>query len=258
MKTRTNTRLSRWTGLYLAALTATISLLAALATGAGAAPPGSGFEMARFKVEIEGWSKTTWHSSLEAETECDTSDHSFGSERFTFATMRPFVITATHFAGEFNPRIFSGRSALGAPVVARINNSYTPVVASPAKTCEDNGGGAEPEPYDCGLRVMRDWHVELEFSEKKKNGLQLHGDTTARRPYEHCPTASFTYPFLLDVRSARTQEPLFANLSVDDLFDPTMQKWITIGRGTLKDDDDSLSSTTHVHWTVSFTRLKGK
>jgi hypothetical protein len=167
MKKHSNTNAMRVAGVYLAAITAIVALLAVLAAEAGAAQSGNGFEVARFKVEIEGRSNTSWHSTLEAETECDTADHSFGRERFTFATKKPFVITATHFAGEFNPDIFSGSSALGAPVEAHVDRSYTPVVSPPARICEDNGGGAEPVRRDCRPLTVRNWHVELEFSDKK-------------------------------------------------------------------------------------------
>ena len=57
---------------------------------------------------------------------------------------------------------------------------------------------------------------------------------------------------------ARTEEPLFADLSPDDLFNPKLQKWITIGDGIYGEDDPAYSYVTQVHWTVSFTRLRGK
>jgi hypothetical protein len=256
MKTHTD-HLTQAARLYVAALTAIVALFAALAGTAAATPSYAGFQIAKFKVEIEGSSNTSWHSTLEAATECDTSDHSFGRERLTFATKKPFIVTATYFPDELNPSIFSGRSAIGAPVVAHIDRSYTPVVGLPARSCEDNGGGEEPVKPDCGRRT-RNWHVELEFSDEKRNGLQLHGDTSARRPYEHCPTAGFTYPELLDVTDARTEEPLFADLSPDDLFNPKLQKWITIGDGSYEEGDEDMASRTHVHWTASFTRLKGR
>jgi hypothetical protein len=256
-KSITNT-LTKLAGLYLAAVTAIVAMFAALATGAGAAPPGiDGFQMAKFKVEIEGRSYTSWHNELEAETDCDTSDHSSGTELLTFKTKKPFVITATHFADELNPSIFSGRSTLGVPVTAHVKRNYTPSVTPPAKTCEDNGGGAEPVRYDCGSRT-RNWHVEVEFSDEKRNGLQLHGETTATRPYEDCPIGGFGYPELLDKTSLSPEKPLYADLSPDDIFDPKLEKWITIGDGTCEDSLGTLKFRTHVHWTVSFTRLKGK
>jgi len=68
MKTTIN-NVPKLAGLYLAAVTAIVALLAAFATGAGAAPPGiDGFQMAKFKVEIEGRSYTSWHNELEPET----------------------------------------------------------------------------------------------------------------------------------------------------------------------------------------------
>lgn len=252
----TKTRKTRRAGSFLAAVAAALTMTLALAAGAGAAPAYSGFEIAKFKVEIEGTSTSSWKNNLEAENDCESGDHSFGGERLSFATKRPFVVTATYFRGDLNPRIFSGSSALGVPVAARVNRRYSPAVTLPARHCEDNGGGAEPVRPDCGPRVVPNWHLQLEFSEEKRNGLQLHGDSSAKRLYEHCPTLGFTYPFLLDETNVRGEEPLFADLSPDDLFDPKLQKWITIGDGVYGEDDPTYSHVTKVHWTVSFTRLK--
>jgi hypothetical protein len=259
MRTHT-TDITRTAGLYLAAVTAVVALLAALATGAGAAPPPSidGFQMAKFKVEIEGRMYTSWHKELEAETDCDTSDHSSGTDLLTFKTRKPFLITATHFADELNPSIFAGGSSLGVPVDAKVKRTYTPSVSPPVKVCEENGGGAEPVRYDCGTRTVRNWHVEVEFSEEKRNGLQLHGDSSAKRPFENCPQGAFGYPELLDVTDLSPDKPLYADLSPEDIFNPKLEKWITIGDGTLKDRLGATAFRTHVHWTVSFTRLKGR
>ncbi|HVY97436.1 MAG TPA: hypothetical protein VHA54_10810 [Solirubrobacterales bacterium] len=243
--------------MFLAALAAALTIALAAVAGPAAAA-NSGFETARFKVEVEGSSTTTWKSELEADSECDTSDHSYGRERFTFATKKPFVIVATPMPGEVNPLIFAGHSALGVPVEARVQRSYTPVVSPPARVCGDNGGGAEPVRPDCGSRRIPNWHVQIEFSDEKRNGLQLHGDSSVKVPYEHCVGTLYNFPFLLDTVNPRTDEPLFADLSPDDLFNPGLQKWITIGDGEFKNDDPSLKSRTHVHWTVSFTRLKGR
>ena len=242
----------------LAGVAAALVLAIPLAADAAPAPSIKGFQMARFKVEIEGHSTKFWRSMLKPETECDTTDNSYGNERLTFSTKKPFVITATHFPDELNPQIFSGRSTLGAPVVVRVRRSYTPDVLPPARICGDNGGGAEPVRPDCGTRTIRNWHVEIEFSEEKRNGLQLHGDDSARDPYENCPSAPWSFPNLVDIVNARTQEPLYADLSPDDLFDPKLEKWITIGNGSYAEDTGSLSALTRIHWTVSFTRLKGK
>lgn len=248
-------RSDRVVALGLATL-ATIMAVAALAVPAKAASYGNGFQMSKFKVEIEGYSNTTWKRNVEAADECSTGDHSFGRERITFATTKPLVITASHMPGEFNPMIFSGR-ALGLPTKAKIQRSFTPSISLPARTCEDNGGGAEASVPDCGTRTAKSWLLKLEFSDKKKNGFQVHGDRGAKIPYVNCPGAGFTYPFLLDEEGTRaSRKPLYADLSQDELFDPKFQKWITIGNGTYTESDDTWYARTEVHWAVSFTRLK--
>ncbi|HUB98665.1 MAG TPA: hypothetical protein VMS11_02460 [Solirubrobacterales bacterium] len=244
--------------LGLAAVAALMAV-AALAVPAKAASYGNGFQLSKFKVEIEGYSNTTWHRNIEAANECEVSDHSFGRERLNFATTKPIVIMASHMPGEFNPSLFAGRSALGVPVKAKIQRSFTPAISAPAKECEDNGGGAEATVPDCGTRTVKSWHVNVEFSDKKRDGLQVHGDGGVKIPYAGCPGAGFTFPFLLDEEGTReARKPLYASLSQDEIFDPEFRKWITLGNGTWTETDETWTAKTDVHWALSFTRLQEK
>jgi hypothetical protein len=241
------------------ALGAVLALALAFAAPGKAASYGNGFQVAKFKVELDGYSNTTWHRNVEAADECSTSDHSFGRERLKFTATKPIYVTATHMKGEFNPLLFASNAKLGIPVKATIQRSFTPAIAGPEKVCEENGGGAEATPPDCGTRQVKPWLVEMEFSEKKRDGLQLHSNTNVKIPYENCPGAGFTFPFLLDEQGTREhRKPLYADLSQDELFDPKFQKWITIGDGTFKEADDTWFAKTDVHWALSFTRLGGK
>lgn len=244
--------------LGLAALAA-IMAVAAMAAPARAANYGNGFQVAKFKVEIEGYSNTTWHRNYEAENECDVSDHSFGRERLTFATTKPVYVTATHMRGEFNPMLFATSARLGIPTKAKIQRSFTPAISAPVKDCLAAGGGAEPTVPDCGTKVVKPWTLEVEFSDKKKGALQLHSEGSIEVPFLNCPGALFTFPYLLDEQGTRaSRKPLYADLSQDELFDPKFQKWITLGDGTYTDADDTWYAKTDVHWAISFTRLKEK
>lgn len=256
----TMTRTERVVALLLA-LGAAVALALALSAPSKAATYGNGFQLSKFKVEIEGYSNTTWHRNYEAESECDVADHSFGREKLTFRSTKPVVITASHMPGEFNPQLFSGRSALGVPVKARVQRSFTPAISPPAVECEDNGGGAEASTPDCGTRTIKGWHLDLEFSEKKKNGFQVHSDTGPANPYSYCPGSLYTFPFLLDEQgTSKHRKPLYADLSQDDIFDPSFRKWITLGNGSYEEISGTWRSNTKVHWAVSFTRIgeKGK
>lgn len=241
------------------ALGALVALALALSAPAKAATYGNGFAIAKFKVEIEGYSNTTWHRNIEAANECEVSDHSFGRERMTFATTKPVYVTATHMRGEFNPMLFSSNGKLGIPTRVRIQRSFTPAITSAAQDCLGAGGGAEPTPPDCGTKVVKPWKLEAEFSDKKRDGLQLHSNGSIRIPYENCPGAGFTFPFLLDEQGTRAaRKPLYADLSQDELFDPKFRKWITLGNGTYKEASDTWWAKTDVHWAISFTRLGEK
>jgi hypothetical protein len=243
----------------LLALGAAIALTLALTAPARAATYGNGFQLAKFKVEIKGTSHTTWHRNYEAEDECGVSDHSFGRERLSFRSTRPVVITASHMPGQFNPQLFAGRSALGIPVRATVQRSFTPAISSPPAECEENGGGAEASKPDCGTRSVRGWHLDLEFSDKKKNGFQVHSDSHPKNPYLNCPGSLYNYPFLLDEQGrGNARKPLYADLSQDEIFDPEFQKWITIGNGSFEEISKTWRTDTDVHWAVSFTRIGEK
>lgn len=254
------TRRDQAIGLLPLAAAVAIAIALALAAPARAATYGNGFQMSKFRVEVEGYSTTTWHRNVEPTDPCEVGDHSLGRERVTFSTVKPVVITASHMRGEFSPQLFAGRSALGVPTKARVQRSFTPAITPSALACEDNGGGgAEATKPDCGSRTIGSWFLNVEFSDKQRNALQLTSDGSAEVPYASCPGAGFTYPFLLDkVGTREARKPLYADLSQDELFDPAFQKWITIGDGSYKEASDTWWAKTDVHWAVSFTRLGDK
>jgi hypothetical protein len=237
------------------ALCASLAIALALAAPAGAETYGNGFQVARFKVEVKGYQTSTWHRTVEAETECDTSDHSFGREKITFHTTKPVYLTATHMPGEFNPQLFGGRQ-LGIPTVAKVQRSFTPVIAGPAVPCEDNGGGAAATQPDCGSRTVKGWKVNLQYAREKKSALLLSGGE-GDDPFASCPGNGIdSFPWLLVEKSGHKGRYIYADLSQDELFDPKFQKWISIAGGSAKDSGDGWWSKTDVHWDVSFTRLK--
>lgn len=230
--------------------------IAALGAGpAAAATYGNGFQVAKFKIEIEGTQNSVYHRSVEAEDECGVSDHSFGREKLSFHTTKPIYITATHMPGEFNPQMFGGRQ-LGIPTTAKVQRSYTPVITGPAIPCEENGGGAEATKPDCGTRTVNPWKLELQYATDKKNALLLSGSSEGD-PYVNCPgngTAGF--PWLLVEESGHQGKYIYAEVSQDELFDPKFQKWIAIGHGAAKDSGTGWWSKTEITYSISFTRLK--
>jgi hypothetical protein len=249
----TMTRRDRWITAGFAAVIA-VAVAMAVSAPADAATYGNGFQVAKFKIEIEGTQTATWHRTLEAEDECGVSDHSFGREKVSFRTTKPIYITATHMPGEFNPQMFGGRQ-LGIPTTAKVQRSYTPVIGAPAKVCEENGGGAEATPPDCGTRTVRPWNLNLQYASDKKNALLLSGSSEGD-PYLNCPDNSVAaFPFLLVEGSGHQGKYIYAEVTQDELFDPEFQKWIAIGHGSAKDSGSDWWSKTDITYSVSFTRL---
>jgi hypothetical protein len=244
--------------LTLGAIVAAALALAAPAMAAGL--PG-GFEKARFKVEVEGSSNTTWHRAYEPEDDCAVSDHSFGRERYTFKSTKPIFVTALRVPGQLNPTLYATNARTGIPTRVRVQRSYTPVLGpGPAAHCLGTGGGGDPTRPDCGTKVFKPWMLSFEFSQQKKGWLQLRSDdANIALPYESCPGGLFGFPTLLDKQGqGKRREPLYAQLSADDLFDPEFRKWITVGDGERRDTSETWWTKTDVHWALSFTRLGGK
>jgi hypothetical protein len=236
------------------AFCAAIAIAAAFTVKADAATYGNGFQVAKFKIEIEGTQNSVYHRSVEAEDECGVSDHSFGREKVSFHTTKPIYVDATHMPGEFNPQMFA-TGQLGIPATAKVQRSFTPVITGPAKVCEDNGGGAEASKPDCGTRTVKKWKLNLQYANDKKNALLLSSE--GDDPYVDCPgngTAGF--PWLLVEGSGHQGKYIYAEVSQDELFDPKFQKWIAIGNGSAKDSGSGWWSKTEITYSISFTRLK--
>jgi hypothetical protein len=238
------------------ALCTAIAIAVAFAGRADAVSAGNGFQVAKFKIEIEGTQNTVYHRAVEAEDECGVSDHSFGREKVSFHTTKPIYVDATHMPGEFNPQMFA-TGQLGIPATAKVQRSFTPVITGPAKTCEENGGGAEATKPDCGTRTVKKWKLDLQYATDKKNALLLSSGGEGD-PYGNCPgNGTDGFPWLLVEGSGHQGRYIYAEVSQDELFDPQFQKWIAIGHGSAKDSGSGWWSKTEITYSVSFTRLKG-
>jgi hypothetical protein len=234
---------------------AAIALAAAFAGKAEAATSGNGFQVAKFKIEIEGTQNSVYHRTLEAADACGVSDHSFGREKVSFHTTKPIYVDATHMPGEFNPQMFSTKQ-LGITTTAKVQRSFTPVITGPAVPCEENGGGAEPTKPDCGTRNIKGWKLNLQYATDKKNALLLSGSGDGD-PYVNCPSLGIAaFPWLLVEGSGHQGKYIYAEVSQDELFDPQFQKWIAIGHGSAKDRGSDWWSKTEITYSISFTRLK--
>ena len=237
------------------ALCLAVAIFAVLSGGAEAATFGNGFQVAKFKIEIEGTQNTIYHRAVEAEDECGISDHSFGREKVSFHTTKPIYVNATHMPGEFNPQMFAA-GQLGIPATAKVQRNFTPVITGPARDCEENGGGAEPSKPDCGTRTVKNWELDLQYAREKKNALLLTSGGNDE-PYVNCPGNGIaSFPWLLVEGSGHQGKYIYAEVTQDELFDPKFQKWIAIGHGSAKDSGSSWWSKTEITYSVSFTRLK--
>jgi hypothetical protein len=214
----------------------------------------TGFQTARFKVEIKGVQKTVQQHTHLAEEECDLTDISSGSEKIVFRT-KPIVITASHVPGQFNPYLLARATPQGIPATAKITRSYTPRITMPSDPeCGRNGGGSVELKPDCGTRTVGVWRLDLEYDEQRKNGVFLAADE-GDDPFTNCPVAGdmLAFPFLDTTTTGG--KTITAQVSQDELFDPGIGKWIAIAKGSRRYDAQDYWAKATVEWDVSFTRL---
>lgn len=231
-------------------------LIAAAADGAGALTAANGFKAAKFRVEVKGTQRARLIDTHEASGECDSGDFSTGTEKLTFHTAKPVIITAFDPpGGGLDPEIFAGRR-LGIPTVATLERSFTPKIVGPADpACARNGGEATDDRPDCGRRRLR-FPVVLQYSEEAQDGLVLSSAVSEETLYKRCPSPAPTeaFPFLLGKEKAG--RPIVATLPAKDLFHPRFKQWISIADGTGEAIPEEEWHETKLHWEVSFTRIK--
>ena len=235
-------------------------LIAALAAGpAAAADPTTGFQAAKFKVEVKGTQDSVVHYTREAEDACGVSDFSIGKEHLVFHTAKPIVITAFEApGGGFNPEFFAGKQ-LGVPTVASLHRSFDPMIDAPSNPgCGENGGadtGVEEAKPDCGTRRLK-FPVNLQYGYKSEDGLLLSSGLTEETLFKLCPQTAATESFAWLLVQDTAGKGIYAQLSQKELFDPAFGKWISIAEGTRKRTTPDETRETKIHWEVSFTRLK--
>lgn len=238
------------------ALGAVAIAMATAAGGAGAVTAANGFKAAKFRIEVKGTQQAKLIDTHQASGECDVSDFSTGTEKLTFHTAKPVIITAFDSpGGGLDPEIFAGRR-LGIPTVATLERSFAPKIIGPADpACAQNGGEATDDRPDCGRRRLR-LPVVLQYGEEAKDGLVLSSGVSEETLFKRCPSPAPTeaFPFLLGKEKAG--KPILATLPPKDLFDPGFKQWISIADGTGEAISEEEWHETKLHWEVSFTRIK--
>jgi hypothetical protein len=131
-------------------------LLPCLLAGAAEAKPGA--KTANFKASITGSQVTTWVYDTPADGPCVGWTHSAGSVQMPYQSREPAKLTAiqvpkgnplyqtTHGDPFFSPTVQVSASA---DMEGEMSAQGPP---DPSQ-CDDNGGGVEPQPQDCGQVV---------------------------------------------------------------------------------------------------------
>jgi hypothetical protein len=185
--------------LTTACLLAAIAAIAAIAaTPASAAAP----KTAKFQATISGTQVITWSYDKPAEAPCSGENHGAGSVQMRFQSRTPGRLGAVQmpkgrtYVGAF-PETKNGRPVLGpdgrpkiqplmASASAEVEGDWSfggPPIPS---QCEENGGGVEPQPKDCGTRSS---YIDISLAYVHRNKLLVggssHGWDFAARPGDY-------------------------------------------------------------------------
>jgi hypothetical protein len=189
-----------------------VCLLALIAV----APASAGApRTATFKASISGTQVITWSYDKPAQAPCSGENHGAGSVQMRFQSRTPGRIgvvamrTGRPYVGPL-PETKNGKPVLdskGLPKTQPLMASASAEVEGDwsfggpplPSQCEDNGGGVEPTPKDCGVRSS---YIDISLAYVQRNKLLAggtsHGWNFAARPddysghdlplaFENCP-----------------------------------------------------------------------
>lgn len=233
----------------LAALAATLALVATPAV-AGAAAPLPEVHTGRFRVELKGVQRTSWTRNWTTTEGCDVTATGSGSETVRFRS-KPATIKAT-WIGE--TRVFTRGTRMAAlDLAATIARQGREQVGG--EICSYGDGNARPVVPDCGTRRSK-LTVDLDYATRRSDLLAIRADNDVPLgPFYHCPSGGVSWPALLDTHPVSAQV-VGAELPVADLF--RYGKNIVIARDRAVQDGNGEQSTTTIRWELSFTRLDGR
>jgi hypothetical protein len=216
-------------------------LVACLLTGAAEAKPGA--KLANFKASISGSQVTTWVLDTPADGPCVGATHSAGSVQMPYRSREAAKLTAiqvpksnpmyqtTHGDPFFSPTIQVSASA------DMEGEAWAQGAPDPTQ-CDDNGGGVEPQPQDCGQVVG---FLDVKLSYLLDDELSVTGDSQGwgqtvvsggggdelRNVFSNCPYWNGG-PY--DASEAEG-DLIFAGdkLGEKDVFDTTKKKFVLNG-----------------------------
>jgi hypothetical protein len=166
---------------------------------------------AKFQASISGTQVITWSFDKPAEAPCSGENHGAGSAQMRFQSRTPGRIAVveirksnplfqtTHgrpYVGPL-PETKNGKLVLGpngrpktqpmmASASAEVEGDWSFGQPPIPSQCEDNGGGVEPQPKDCGVRSS---YIDIELAYVHRNKLLVggtsHGWNFAARPDDY-------------------------------------------------------------------------
>ena len=241
------------------ALLATVAMASALAAPAGAATYGNGFKVAKFKVEIKGWQNIVQHRSARGRRRVRRQRPLLRPRADHLPDHKPIYITASHMPGEFNPQLFGGPQ-LGIPARAKVQRSFTPVIAAARRSRAKTTAAAPKRPNPTAAPRSSSSGASTCSSAGRKRTACCSAATATRTRSSAAPArASPASPGCWSkapATRASTSTPTSPRTSCSIPSSRSGSRSPTARRP--KDGGSTWWTKTDVHWEVSFTRLKEK
>ena len=234
----------------LAALSTTVAVTASATTQLDV-------RQAWFKVSVEGVQTTKWVVDKDAESECDSAQTGSGSERVTFTSTRKVKVRAFQLnRGEVFLTVgMAGKPAV-LPTHGRVRRSGTLTTTPPGLGCEvGDGGGAEPDPPDCGQKRFKGLRLRPMFDPLKRERITLsRADSRSLPDFKNCPLFGTGWTEILseDDRKRTAGQ----HLPYDDLFDRRHGKMLVFGRGKVTSNSGGYFYVTRIEWTLTLERIR--
>ena len=211
---------------------------------------------AYFRTTVSGVQTTTWTANHQPANRCDSPYTGHGSEKVKFASSRSVIVRAAQF-GKARVFFLVGAKLAALPTRGYVERTGT-LQITPVPGCEvgDGGGGGSPRPApDCGRKAIRSLPLALDYDALNANRITLSNRDQITRPrFEQCPNMGVGWPTFLS-RDDR-QRTAGQRLPKNALYDRRQGKMLVIGRGTVRQNDAGVSSTTRITWTLTLVRLK--
>ena len=139
---------------------------------------------ATFKASLKGEQTITWSYNTQPQAPCYGGENAGGSVRMLYASTKPQKVTAYEITKDNPLWDVTHQRVMFAPgfqsfVSATMEGDHTAGQPPMPEQCDDNGGGVEEQPSDCGTATAL---LDISLGYVNKGRLLLRGNATSWDP----------------------------------------------------------------------------